>query len=310
MTVAVSMPDLLEGLGNDLATSFSFSPMTIYEASDMTVTLVTAAGLETPVTLGVGPTNFALSVAAYPGTGSVIYPADQVTPMPTGDKIVMKPVFPVAQLVNLSNQGGYYPEVLETALDRLLRISKQQQEEIDRSFKSTVGQDFDVDQLIVDIANAEAFALAAQDARNTAATYAASANSSAIIAAAAAAHDIPFIAGFSETMTAEDLTVRTYGELVVARPFSITDVEGRLLTACSGGTGVIVDIEKNGLSSVFNLNSPQFDPGSFLLSDHGTLRTDGTEDFAAGDRLTFKVLQVGSTIAGARMMFTVKGDLL
>lgn len=118
-------------------------------------------------------------------------------------------------------------------------------------------------------------------------------------------YDIGFVSGYSSTMAAEDISVRTYGEIVIPRSFSITGEAGYLETQATGLV-LIVDIEKNG-TTVY-ATKPQFAVSTSTLTA-GVLKTDGTEDFVAGDRLTFKVTQIGSTIAGARMRFTVKGDV-
>ena len=119
------------------------------------------------------------------------------------------------------------------------------------------------------------------------------------------AYDIGFNAGYTALMAAEDLTVRTYGEMVATRSFSITGEQGYLETQATGSV-CIVDVEKNGTTVYATL--PQFAISTSTLTA-GVLKTDGTEDFTDGDRLTFKVTQIGSTIAGGRMRFTVKGDV-
>lgn len=135
MTVDIAVPEKVTGVGNGVATLFSFSPMVIYVSSDMTVTHVATDGTETLLTEGAGASNYAVVVSQYPGAGSITYPADEVTPMPSGESIVMKPVYPLEQATNLENQGGYHPDIQETQFDKLLRIAKQQVEVINRAFK-------------------------------------------------------------------------------------------------------------------------------------------------------------------------------
>lgn len=118
------------------------------------------------------------------------------------------------------------------------------------------------------------------------------------------AYDSAFIAGYTSDFSDEDLVVQTYGRVVMARSGSILGESGYLHTVATGAA-VIVDIEKNG-TSVYS-SKPQFAISTNTLSA-GTLQTDGTEDFVAGDVLTFKVTQIGSTIAGAAMEFTVKAE--
>ncbi len=124
--------------GNGVAFKHPFSPMVIFKETELSVVHVDAAGAETPLTLGTGPTNYAVEVARYPGTGNVVYPADQSTPLPTGEKLVTKRVLTLEQQVELETQGEYDPKVQEGMHDRGIMIAIQQQESIDRSIKVPV----------------------------------------------------------------------------------------------------------------------------------------------------------------------------
>lgn len=117
------------------------------------------------------------------------------------------------------------------------------------------------------------------------------------------AYDVAFNAGFGSDMTGADLIVQTYGELVMTRSGSFTGEAGYIDTVATGAAA-IVDIEKNG--TTIYATKPQFAISSNTMTA-GTLKTDGTEDFVSGDRITFKVTQIGSTIDGQKLRFTVKG---
>lgn len=133
------------GVGNGAAFVFPFSQIKIFTSADLRVTHVdTATGIETPLTEGTGATNYSVSVSKYPGVGSVIYPADEVTPMPTGENIVIKRVLTLVQLTNLQNQKNYFADVQETAFDYLTMLCIQQQEELDRGLKAPVSVSSDV----------------------------------------------------------------------------------------------------------------------------------------------------------------------
>ncbi len=116
-------------------------------------------------------------------------------------------------------------------------------------------------------------------------------------------NDIAFIAGFGYDMTGENLIVQTYGEMVMARSGSFTGEAGYIDTVATGAAA-IVDIEKNG--TTIYASKPEFAISDNALTA-GTLKTDGTEDYVSGDRITFKVTQVGSTILGQKLRFTAKG---
>lgn len=142
MTVELTEPEKITALGNGVAFDFSFSPMVIYVSSDLVVTHVATDGTETVRVEGTGALNYSVTVSKYPGTGYVTYPADKVVAMPAGEKVVMKPVLPMEQQTNLENQGGYHPDVQEVQFDKLLKISKQQQEELGRTIKLKISSSF------------------------------------------------------------------------------------------------------------------------------------------------------------------------
>lgn len=118
-------------------------------------------------------------------------------------------------------------------------------------------------------------------------------------------YDIPFFAGFDATAVKEDVVVQSYAKMVMTRTGSILGESGDIETAPTGAA-LIVDIEKNG-TTIYS-TKPQFAATSTTLTA-GTLKVDGTEDFVAGDVLTFKVTQVGSTEPGEGLTFTVKGEV-
>lgn len=121
--------------GNDVATVFSFSDIVISKSSDLVVVKRDIAGNETTLAEGSSSTTYSVSVSAYPGTGSITYPAVGGTPLATGEKLAMRSVRDITQDVDLENQGGYFPDVQEGAFDKLTYICQQQQDELDRSLK-------------------------------------------------------------------------------------------------------------------------------------------------------------------------------
>ena len=112
-------------------------------------------------------------------------------------------------------------------------------------------------------------------------------------------YDIAFIAGFDKDMVKEDVSVRTYGEIVMARAGTFVGEAGYVDTVATGAI-LIVDIQKNG-SSIYS-TKPQFAISATALTA-GTL---STTTFAVNDRITFKVTQKGSSAAGKGVRFTLK----
>jgi hypothetical protein len=119
------------------------------------------------------------------------------------------------------------------------------------------------------------------------------------------AYDIAFSGGYDSTFTAENLAVQTYGRVTAPRAISIIGEEADIETAPTGAA-LILDIEKNGVS-IYSVK-PQFAAASSTLTA-GTL-TNNPTSVAAGDVLTFKATQIGSTLPGAGLTFSVKGKMV
>lgn len=123
--------------GNGVASSFSFS-FVVYASTDLVVTRLGTDGVETVLSEGTGTSNYSVSVASYPGSGLITFPASGASKLAVGEAITIKRKLTLEQATDLDNQGGYFSDVQETALDKLVIIDLQQQEEIDRSLKFPV----------------------------------------------------------------------------------------------------------------------------------------------------------------------------
>ena len=125
--------------GNGSSVTWSFSPMVIFSASELeVVTTVIATGVETTRTQGTGSTNWKIAITTFPATGSITYPADEVTPLPSTETLTIRRVLTLEQQTKLNNQGGYLPENVERQFDKHMMIDLQQQEELDRSIRFPV----------------------------------------------------------------------------------------------------------------------------------------------------------------------------
>jgi len=112
-------------------------------------------------------------------------------------------------------------------------------------------------------------------------------------------YDISFIAGFDTATLPVDVVVQIYGEMVMARTGSFDGEVGFIGTAPTGQP-IICDVEKNG-TSIYS-SKPVFSTGASTLTA-GTLTTNS---FISGDRITFKVIQIGNTAAGQGLRFMLK----
>ena len=86
----------------------------------------------------------------------------------------------------------------------------------------------------------------------------------------------------------------------MARPGTFVGEEGYIDTVCTGAA-LIVDIMKNN-TTIYASTKPQFAVSTNVI----TAGVITTTTFVAGDRITFKVNSIGSTIAGKGVRFMLK----
>jgi hypothetical protein len=112
-------------------------------------------------------------------------------------------------------------------------------------------------------------------------------------------YDISFIAGYSSSTVPQAVVVQIYGEMVMARTGAFEGEVGYIDTVCTGAV-LICDVLKNG-TTIYS-TKPQFAVSTNAM----TAGVISTSAFASGDRVTFKVTQIGSTIAGSGVRFMLK----
>lgn len=160
--------------GATVAFPFSFK---VFAAADVRVVLTDADDVESDLVLG---TNYTVALNAdqdaNPG-GAVT----TVATYATGYLITLTSQVQNLQPVTLTNQGGFYPKVINTALDRLTILVQQVVEQVGRAVKTPISSGLSPDQLIADLYAVEA------NAGNSATAAANSAANAAASAAAAAA---------------------------------------------------------------------------------------------------------------------------
>ena len=125
-----------DGATDEWPITFSVIGLT---SSDIAVYKTATTGISTLLT-----SNYTVDL----DTPDVLYPivGDKLT---SEEQIVIVPVLEIEQESNYKNQGGVPPEILESDLDRLVRILKQLNEVISRSAQSDISEDeFDANALI------------------------------------------------------------------------------------------------------------------------------------------------------------------
>lgn len=122
-------------------------------------------------------------------------------------------------------------------------------------------------------------------------------------AATAPAHDIPFLAGLDAEFAGQDLAVQSYGRVVVARDLVI-EGEVAALDLAPTGAALILDVLVDGVS--IYATRPQFAAGSTALTAGEFVGAAEEVAVDAGSVIEFAVDQIGSTIAGQGLAFTIQ----
>lgn len=178
--------------GNGSVTSFPFD-FKIFAASDLAVYLTDPAGKEVPLNGSDYTVQMNANQESAPG-GTV----KKATPLATGHLLTITSKLPYLQPVRLTNQGGFYPDVINTALDRLTIFSQQLAEQVGRAVKVKVSSAATPEQMLGDL---QADAASARSAANAAAGSASTASSAAAVAQQARQESL---AGASNAAAARD----------------------------------------------------------------------------------------------------------
>lgn len=167
--------------GNGSTTAFPFA-FKVFQASDVYVVRANTAGVESVLTSG---TDYTVTLNANQNSN----PGGTVTltsALATNFKLVITSAVPNLQPVDITNNGGFYPKVINDALDRVTIMAQQIAQEASRGVKvpitsSLTGDEF-TDQLFDARDEAVASASAASTSASSAASSAASASGSATTA--------------------------------------------------------------------------------------------------------------------------------
>tara|TARA_R110001583_G_scaffold191751_1_gene357452 strand:+ start:349 stop:936 length:588 start_codon:yes stop_codon:yes gene_type:complete len=117
-------------------------------------------------------------------------------------------------------------------------------------------------------------------------------------------YDIAFAAGRGAGGAGEDVSVQTYASAQLARNTNLTGSVGKAGVVPTG-SDVEFDIEVNGVS--IYATKPKIVAGATDLTDGVLTTSPDPFEANAGDVINFKVLAVGSLVAGQLVTFTVKG---
>lgn len=119
-------------IGSGSTGPFSFS-FRILAASHLRVIRTSSAGVATTLTNGI---DYTVSGAGSYSGGSITL----TVALAVGESLAMRRVVPLTQLTDYINQGAYYAETVEDALDLAVMMQQQQQDSIDRSLHLPEGE--------------------------------------------------------------------------------------------------------------------------------------------------------------------------
>lgn len=122
--------------GNGVQDTFDFDFFVDDEPNELVVTRIDANNTEFELFLDA---DFEITVSSVDESGGTIrYPIAGL-PLPVGEKIAIERLVAETQPKVLKNQGGFYLNSIEGALDRLTHLVQQLSDAIDRSVKFGVG---------------------------------------------------------------------------------------------------------------------------------------------------------------------------
>jgi len=134
-------------IGAGTVSTFPFA-FKVFQPSDMLVVKVqVSTNIETTLTL---TTDYSVTLNAdqnsSPGGNIVL-----TSPLATGYNMVISSQVAYTQQTDLTNQGGFYPEVITNALDRLTIEAQQLKEGLDRAAQLPITSSADAAALVADI---------------------------------------------------------------------------------------------------------------------------------------------------------------
>jgi hypothetical protein len=124
-------------VGNGSTATYAYN-YKITADTDLLVTVRSILGVETTLTR---TTHYTVTGVGNVGGGNIVLVNEAFSWidgsgfLATAVAMSIRRVRPRKQLTDIRNQGSFYPETHEDALDNLCMIDQQQQDEIDRSFK-------------------------------------------------------------------------------------------------------------------------------------------------------------------------------
>lgn len=141
-------------VGTGLVGSYPFL-FKVMNANEVAAYTVTDTTTQIKLTYGI---DYSVSLNANQDSS----PGGSITLLPAGTKLALGTTLsitseaPNLQLLDLTNQGGFYPDTINDALDRATIQIQQLQTQVDRAIKSDITANLTPDQILASIAQSEA----------------------------------------------------------------------------------------------------------------------------------------------------------
>lgn len=119
MTIT-SQTNVVTAQGNGATPTFSYNFL-IPEASDAVIIYTDASGNQTTLSL----TQYTITGLGNASGGTVTYPIGGPPPIASGTTLTIARILPLVQETSISNQGAFYPQAVESALDYEMMVSQQ-----------------------------------------------------------------------------------------------------------------------------------------------------------------------------------------
>lgn len=181
MTISSEVRKAGPYVGNDVSTSFSFA-FKVFSSGDVIVVLTNPSEEESILVEGDDYTvTLNDNQDTSPG-GSI----EKSSALADGYLLTVTSGMENLQPVEITNLGGFYPSVLNSALDRMTILIQQVSEQVDRAVKTPISSGMTPDELLASIASSDSAAAAsASEAAASASEAAASASGASASALAA-----------------------------------------------------------------------------------------------------------------------------
>lgn len=167
--------------GNGSQTSFPFT-FKVFTTADVQVIRTDLAGNETTLVLG---TDYTVTLNSNQDSN----PGGTVTTTSapaSGFLITLTSQVSATQSTDLTNQGGFYPNVINTALDKMTILVQQLKEQVSRAVKVNISSSITPEQLVAELESGATTATAAAAAASASQAAAASSETNAAASASAA----------------------------------------------------------------------------------------------------------------------------